>query len=188
MSQGLENEKQILEAEKQQGIEKRFLSEIDFGKEKEQGVETNRCEYFPLHSMKSWLNEMKLYWYISRIRDLEINLSSFPEHIKQLWLLTINSDILSSVEKKCPHLEIGKDIFSVDTSHSLWDGVIPNKNNNSVILERSERSGERQDYLAYLGLLMKDKQPLKEMLSSWERSNKPHLLKAFARLRNTICS
>ena len=182
---GVDNESIIFEAELIAGIKRVFLSEIYFEdiSEKNEGA---AFKYFPLHSMKPWLNEMKLYWFISRVRDKEKEISSLPESNRLFWLLTINSDILSSVEKNSPTIRVNENVFQVDSSNFLWDGVIPIRDKKEVILSRSERAGEGEDYLAYFELLIEKKMTPEEICATWKISDEPHLRKGYARVCDEI--
>ena len=182
---GVDHEAMIFEAELIAGAKRKFLSEISF-----EGNDTTKesavLRYFPLHSMKPWLNEMKLYWFVSRVRDIEKVISSLPDSHKLFWLLIINSDILSSVEKNPPIIDVGENVFDVDSGNFLWDGVIPIREKRQVILKRSERAGEGEDYLAYIDLLKEKKITPDEICAIWRRSDEPHLRKGYARVCDEI--
>ncbi|MBU0568835.1 hypothetical protein KKC52_12435 [bacterium] len=179
---GIEHEKVIFESELITGVERQFLSETSFNIDKE----NNTLRYFPLHSMKPWLNEMKLYWFISRVRDIEKMISSLPDNHKLFWLLTINSDILSSAEKCSPIVKVGKKVFQVDSSNFLWEGVISMREKKQIILARSERAGEGEDYLAYLDLLLENKMSIEKICDVWRTSHEPCLKKAYARIYDEL--
>ena len=182
---GVDHEAMIFEAELIAGAKRKFLSEISF-----EGNDTTKesavLRYFPLHSMKPWLNEMKLYWFVSRVRDIEKVISSLPDSHRLFWLLIINSDILSSVEKNPPIIDVGENVFDVDSGNFLWDGVIPIREKRQVILKRSERAGEGEDYLAYIDLLKEKKITPDEICAIWRRSDEPHLRKGYARVCDEI--
>jgi hypothetical protein len=64
-----------------------------------------KCSY-PIHSFKSWVENMKVYWFINRISHIENNIQDMDYAKIMLWLQLINSDILSSIEKKNPIINI----------------------------------------------------------------------------------
>ncbi len=178
----LEYEGQLFEAEASCGLERLFLSELPA----ESPGRKAAPRYFPMHSLKPWMDEMKLYWYISRVRDIERLFDSLSEEERLLWLLTINSDILSSVEKDEPHLDVSDEVLAFDRDHFLWDGVVRCDGGGNVILTRSERAGEGEEYLAFLDLVRSGEQSLGALLPSWQESGEPHLLKAHARLQRNL--
>ena len=182
---GVDHEAMIFEAELIAGVKRKFLSEISF-EANDTTKESAVLRYFPLHSMKPWLNEMKLYWFVSRVRDIEKVISSLPDSHRLFWLLIINSDILSSVEKNPPIIDVGENVFNVDSGNFLWDGVIPIREKRQVILKRSERAGEGEDYLAYIDLLKEKKITPDEICAIWRRSDEPHLRKGYARVCDEI--
>jgi len=182
---GVDHEAMIFEAELIAGVKRKFLSEISF-EANDTTKESAALRYFPLHSMKPWLNEMKLYWFVSRVRDIEKVISSLPDSHRLFWLLIINSDILSSVEKNPPIIDVGENVFNVDRGNFLWDGVIPIREKRQVILKRSERAGEGEDYLAYIDLLKEKKITPEEICAIWRRSDEPHLRKGYARVCDEI--
>ena len=182
---GVDHEAMIFEAELIAGVKRKFLSEISF-EANDIAKESAVLRYFPLHSMKPWLNEMKLYWFVSRVRDMEKVISSLPDRHRLFWLLIINSDILSSVEKNPPIIDVGENVFNVDSGNFLWDGVIPIREKRQVILKRSERAGEGEDYLAYIDLLKEKKITPDEICAIWRRSDEPHLRKGYARVCDEI--
>ena len=85
---------------------------------------------YPIHSFSAWVKEMKMMWYVDRIRMIENNFSKLSDFQKTLFLQLINSDILSSVEKISPKIKL--DV----------EGVI-----EDFIIYRSERGFEGENYL-----------------------------------------
>ena len=61
---------------------------------------------YPIHPFSAWIREMKTYWYLADLRDIERNLVSLGPEQLHLWLLAINSDILSSIEKRSPQVRL----------------------------------------------------------------------------------
>jgi len=179
---GPRHEAEAWAAEAALGVERAFLSELELG---DAAVDTQRADslrYFPMHSMRPWLDSMKMYWFVRRLARIEEKLPSLPDDVRRLWLLTINSDILSAAEKKPPIVDVSDAVLRADRNDPLWDGVIAVPESRQVILTRSERAGEGEDYLAYCELLENGEATLAGLRESWRASGEPHLLKALARV------
>ncbi|HJN19607.1 MAG TPA: hypothetical protein QGF01_01500, partial [Candidatus Nitrosopelagicus sp.] len=78
----------------------------------------------------AWIKEMKMMWYVDRIRKIENNFSKLSDLQITLLLQLINSDILASVEKISPKIKL-------NIKGSIED----------FIIYRSERGFEGEDYL-----------------------------------------
>ena len=176
---GVELEGRLLKAEKEKGIERIFLSEI---KLEAQTTPSNKYCSFAYPSLQPWFKDMKLYWLTSRIRDIELNLNDYPPFIQTLWMLTINSDIMSSAEKDFPVIKVTPEIFSVPPESPQWIGIESDRKNNRLTLIRSERAADGEDYLAYLDKLLENSLTIEKVLDIWKNSNTPHLKKAYARI------
>ena len=173
-------EAQMLEAEEAAGVERRFLSELPASPEPE--LAAGKLRYFPLHSMKPWMEAMKMYWFIDRTRRIEESLSSISEPARRLWLLTINSDILSAAEKGPPVVTVSDAVLSAPQSDPLWDGVVALPESKHIVLTRSERAGEGEDYLAYAESLLSGALSNEAIIEQWQAADEPHLRKAWARV------
>jgi len=55
-----------------------------------------------------------------------------------------------------------------------------------IILARSERAGEGEDYLAYLDLLLENKMSIEKICDVWRTSHEPCLKKAYARIYDEL--
>jgi hypothetical protein len=91
---------------------------------------------YPLHSLEAWLKELKMLRYVRRIEEIEMHVDSLDADATALWLLSINSDILSSVEKR----PITKRMKAIGTDNLFFE----------TILHRCERGFEGAEYLALL--------------------------------------
>lgn len=91
---------------------------------------------YPLHSLSAWLREMRMLRFIRRIEEIEKNIHNLDPEAVALWLLTINSDILSSVEKD----GIQKRMRKFRNEETFFD----------VVLHREDRGFEGEEYLAIL--------------------------------------
>jgi hypothetical protein len=175
------HEAEMLEAEAASGIERLFLSELPVPSAPV-AMPDGVLRYFPLHSMRPWLDSMKLYWFIGRVQRIEQELDSLPDEVKRFWLLTINSDILSAAEKSAPIVDVSEDVLRADANDFLWEGIVPLAEKRQVILTRSERAGEGEDYLAYCELVASGRRAAAEVIETLRTATDAHLRKAYARL------
>ena len=120
----------------------------------------NYFKSYPLHSCSSWLKEFRMLGFLQRVNAFEINLESKDLEKIVLWLMAINSDILSSIEKKTPTVEI-KDFASGD--NYFWP------------IYRHEKWLEGEDFLALI-------EDLDRYLYNYEQVP-AHLVKLNQRLR-----
>jgi hypothetical protein len=91
---------------------------------------------YPVHSFTPWMKEFRMLGFISRIRKIEESLDRLSTDQIHLWLATINSDILSAIEKESPVVEIRERAGKTDTG--------------KLVIRRSERGFEGEEYLAIL--------------------------------------
>ena len=95
------------------GIERCFISDMDFSDsvtdKEERKLEGAGIYTYPIHSFAAWVQEMKMYWYISKVEKIEEELPQLDDFQRYVWLQLINSDILSAVEKRPPVIEIKMD-------------------------------------------------------------------------------
>lgn len=105
-------------------------------------IPSNLFQSYPVHSFSAWMKEFRMMGYISRLTEIERKICRLPSMAKYLWLLAINSDILSSVEKRSPVVQLK--LFDAD-------GQI-----HPFRILRSERGWEGEEFLALLGQCMTD--------------------------------
>jgi len=99
---------------------------------------------YPIHPFSAWMGEMRMLWFLQRVRELEQKVvrSPAPRAVAR-WLNCINSDILSSVEKSPPVVSIrsidGKSIsrFQIARSQRGFEG--------EALLEIAEKDQEIPD-------------------------------------------
>jgi len=91
---------------------------------------------YPRPSFAAWIKEFRMLGFLGRIHDIEKDFRKLPNIGRYLWLLTINSDILSAVEKDSPTVRLRPSKFS-------------NEVRDHRIL-RSERGHEGEEYLSLL--------------------------------------
>ena len=122
-------------------------------------LEDSQYKTYPVHSFSAWMKEFRMFGFINRISRIEEALDAMTEEQVHLWLMVINSDILSSIEKKSPVV-------------SLMDA--PNDQSpHDFRIHRSERGFEGEEYLALLDMAINGKEPPARFRSSDE----PHMIK-----------
>ena len=129
-------------------------------------IEPSLFHSYPVHAFSPWMKELRMFGYLGRIQDIERRLPNLPAVVRYFWLLTINSDILSAVEKRSPLIRLR----SLPTSEQTQEFRIL----------RSERGYEGEEYLALLDryiLNEKDPPELNDPLA-------PHLIKAKGRIEH----
>jgi hypothetical protein len=114
---------------------------------------------YPVHSCSAWMKEFRMLGFINRIQHIEQSFDRLSLEQVYLWLMTINSDILSSIEKNSP-------IIALKPS--------PNsKNIKKYVIERSDRGFEGEEYLSLLELSLSG-----AVISEYAQySNLPHMMK-----------
>ncbi|PLY03579.1 MAG: hypothetical protein C0623_00755 [Desulfuromonas sp.] len=125
----------------------------------------NQFKSYPVHSFTAWMKEFRMLGFIHRVRAIEEGLHRLSSELKGFWLMTINSDILSSVEKKSPEVSIRMS----DNEQSRINYTI----------QRSERGYEGEEYLALLERSIEKIPPSDYMLNS----KRFHMLKFRARMQ-----
>ena len=126
---GLSREKSLLKGESE-NINRKKLQSLEINYEDSSLYDRSYYKSYPIHSFTAWIKEMKMMWYVDRIRKIENNFSKLSDLQITLLLQLINSDILASVEKISPKIKL------------KIKGVI-----EDFIIYRSERGFEGEDYL-----------------------------------------
>ena len=126
---GLSREKYLLQGESE-NINRKKLQSLEINYEDSSLYDRSYYKSYPIHSFTAWIKEMKMMWYVDRIRKIENNFSKLSDLQITLLLQLINSDILASVEKISPKIKLN------------IKGVI-----EDFIIYRSERGFEGEDYL-----------------------------------------
>ena len=119
-------------------IERCFIKDIDvdFEHSLPDAIEDNlHYKFYPIHSFHFWLKEFRMLNYVQQIKELENRIFTLSNPEKYLWLQTINSDILSSIEKDSPviKLKANKEADFID-----------------FIIWRAEKNIEGEEYLSIL--------------------------------------
>ncbi len=123
---------------------------------------------YPLHAFSSWMKEFRMLGYLNRVYEIEKSLTSLPLLQKYMWLLVINSDILSAVEKDTPSVQIKPSVNSSDAS--------------VFRIARSERGFEGEEYLYFLEKNL----PGNDLFMDLAASELPHHRKALGRLAHLM--
>jgi hypothetical protein len=118
---------------------------------------------YPVHSFLSWMREFRMIGFLNRVQRVEERLSSMSLEAEAMWLMTIGSDILSSVEKSSPTV-------------SIMDR--PKGRRRKTTIERSERWVEGEDYLMAVEALLSGD----NLLHGWASSEEPHKARYLTRL------
>lgn len=126
---GLSREESLLQGESE-NINRKRLQSVEIKYEDSSLYDRSYYKSYPIHSFTAWIKEMKMMWYVDRIRKIENNFSKLSDLQITLLLQLINSDILASVEKISPKIKL------------KIKGVI-----EDFIIYRSERGFEGEDYL-----------------------------------------
>ena len=119
----------------------------------------NQYHSYPVHSFMAWMKEFRMLGFIHRVQRIEESLAQLSQEQVQCWLMIINSDILSAVEKQSPVVLI----LSSPDSEELFEFTI----------KRSERGFEGEDFLAIFDSITIDG----DLPSFVETSQLAHLVK-----------
>mgnify|MGYP000936623812 CR=1 FL=1 len=143
-------------------IERCFLKDLEIPFLSNENLPSESFKSYPLHSFAPWLREMRMIGFTNKVQKIEELLEELPLDKQLHWLMVINSDILSSVEKTSPNIEV-------------WNQE--DEASEELILWRSERGFEGEDYLSLL----------KEIGNSryegiLKHSSEAHILKLEARI------
>ncbi len=99
-------------------------------------LEEHQYHAYPVHSFSAWMKEFRMLGFVNRMQRIEAGLSDLTKEQIHYWLMIINSDIMSAIEKRSPVVSIR----SAPDSAACMDFTI----------RRSERGFEGEEYLAIL--------------------------------------
>jgi hypothetical protein len=122
-------------------------------------LEEHQYRTYPVHSFSAWMKEFRMLGFVHRMQRIEERLSQLTAEQIHYWLMIINSDILSAIEKRSPL------ILLKATPESIV-GV-------DFTIRRSERGFEGEEYLAILESAL-DGRPLTKYVAA---STMPHVVK-----------
>jgi len=143
-------------------IKRNFLNAIPIDKISQVNETNNYLNSYPIHSFSAWIKEMKMYWYVYKVQKIEDMLKEFTQEQRFIWLSMVNSDILSSVEKKSPVIKLRAAASITPSNFTIY---------------RQEKGFEGEEYLRIL--LDFDSKDIKEYYLT---SDAPHIVK----LRNRV--
>lgn len=143
-------------------VERCFLRELKLEYKKGSALEEPFFKSYPLHSFAPWLREMRMIGFTNKVQKIEELLDELDDDAKRHWLQVINSDILSSVEKSSPQIEVSLGAQGAKQYVTLW---------------RTERGFEGEEYLS----LLKDREG--DSYPTLLESSEAHMLKFKARMR-----
>jgi len=129
-------------------------------------VDSSFYHSYPVHSFSDWMKEFRMLGYLGRIQEIEKRLPNLPAVARYFWLLTINSDILSAVEKHSPLVRLRLSPM--------------NEQIQEFRILRCERSYEGEEYLAFLDRYILDEKDPPELNDPIT----PHLIKAKGRIEH----
>ena len=154
---GINREKEWLKSE---NVERGWIDDLSHGH-----IKNNDFYTYPAHSFLAWMEEFKMFGYINRINALEKNIKKFNLEETLLWLQVINSDVLSSIEKK----DVCIDLVNYS-----------NKESTKFTIQRTHRGYEGEEFIYILeDVLLNNRTYLEEFLNELS----PHALKYIARYK-----
>jgi hypothetical protein len=159
---GLEREARWLASER--GVERTLVRDALSTMKFQSELGSSTIESYPVHSFSSWVKEFRMYGYLTRLHEVERNLTDLTDEQLVLWLQAINSDVLSAVEKDSPIVRIAPEPGSTE----LVDWTI----------QRSARGFEGEEFLSLVEQKAGDS-TVTEFLAS---DPSPHLHKLRARI------
>lgn len=144
-------------------IKRLFLRDALKNLDVEQEMKPTHYKYYPPHTFNPWMKELRMMGFLQRVYDLEKGISSMSNDELVIFFQTLNSDILSAVEKKSPVIKLQ---------------ISPEDNREQVFtIWRTDRNFEGEDFLA---IYTHFKQPnTKQYL---ENSALPHIQKLRKRI------
>lgn len=99
-------------------------------------LEEHYYHSYPVHSFSAWMKEFRMLGFINRVQRIEEEFGLLTSEQVHYWLMIINSDIMSAIEKRSPVITLKPapgDAATVEFT-----------------IRRSERGFEGEEYLAIL--------------------------------------
>lgn len=94
--------------EHESDIQRVHLNSIELNFAANSTLDALLLKSYPVHSFLAWMKEFRMMGYLLRLQRLENNIQNLRGDSIGLWLQAINSDILSSVEKRSPIVRLKK--------------------------------------------------------------------------------
>jgi hypothetical protein len=160
---GIEREEYWLSYEAE-GIQRSHLQSKPYQITLTEDLTAEQFHAYPIHSCLSWMREFRLLGFINRILKIENILDTLSEKEIHYWLLVINSDIMSSIEKTSPVVNL-KMLAESDNfiNHKIY---------------RSERWFEGEEYL----MRLENFDLFHGVIESVRENVPPHIIKMNSRL------
>lgn len=165
--EGLKRESYWLENE-DAAITRRHIKDTRLSFVTNEELERHQYKSYPVHSFSAWMKEFRMLGFLNKVSRLEESLQTMTEQQKTLWLMVINSDILSAIEKRAPIVQIQEEPSS--------DGF------QKFTIQRSERGLEGEEYLAILEAVTVGESLIKYIYSSQE----PYIIKLRGRIEYLV--
>lgn len=83
-----------------------FLSDLSIKYSENEALSEQFFRSYPIHSFLAWMKEMKMLWFVQQVSNIEKQFCELSVDKKRRFIHLINSDILSSVEKKSPVIDL----------------------------------------------------------------------------------
>jgi hypothetical protein len=115
---------------------RKHIGELDLEFVPSERLEEHYYHSYPVHSFSAWMKEFRMLGFINRVQRIEEGLERLTSEQVYYWLMIINSDIMSAIEKRSPVVTLK----SAPGSAATFDFTI----------RRSERGFEGEEYLAIL--------------------------------------
>lgn len=145
-------------------VSRQHIGALDLSFVPNERLDVQKYRSYPVHSFSAWMKEFRMLGFINRVQKVEECLDRMtPEQIGY-WLMIINSDIMSAIEKRSPIV-------------SMKSAVGSNEHFDFTI-QRSERGFEGEEYLTALEASLVDEAIPEYMCDSLEA----HLCKLKGRL------
>ncbi len=141
IDQGIEREKFWLEQE-DAGIQREQMNVSADVQVQKTCSQKNYYRNYPIHSFSAWMEGFRMLGYVKRVADIEEQFDALSEEQKIIWLHTISSDILSSVEKKSPQIQM--------------KNCAGDKESFPCVIQRKEKGFEGEEYLYILEQSIRD--------------------------------
>lgn len=141
------------------GINRAHIGDLSLVFLRSSQLEEHQYHSYPVHSFSAWMKEFRMLGFLNRMQSIEERLDRLSQEQIGHWLMIINSDILSAIEKRSPVVSLKSTPESAVTV--------------DFTIRRSERGVEGEEYLAILQSALEG-ESLYEYLHS---SSMPHIVK-----------
>lgn len=144
---------------------RQHLRPLDIGFRSNQSLDDQCYRSYPVHSFSAWMKEFRMLGFINRVQRIEEELDTMTAEQVRHWMLIINSDIMSAIEKRSPVVRLKE---KADSNAA-----------RDLTIRRSERGFEGEEYLA----LLEDLKGNGLHSAYADSSQEPHWLKCRGRMQ-----